>query len=141
MSAEQEAFAFVTNQIGQVVIILLAIIGGFRWLDKRNEKKVNDAMIKLAGDNQDGKGGIIGNIMSQYENDQKHTRSEMKNLRSRFSMVIKYLAGDVRRIDGAVERIAEKQGVYYSKSEHKYEEEDQKIQDEDNGNNDRDYSL
>lgn len=137
MSAEQEAFAFVTNQIGQVVIILLAIIGGFRWLDKRNEKKVNDAMVKLAGDNQDGKGGIIANIMNQYEQDQKLNRGEMKNLRSRFSMVITHLAGDVRRIDNAMEKVAEKQGVYYTKSEHKYEEEDKKIQDEDNGK----YSL
>lgn len=145
-NAESEIFAFITNQIGQIIVILLAIIGGFRWLDKRNEARVKESEIRLLGENKDGTGGIIGHLLSNANANNANLARNVRHIRERLTMLIKFLAGDVKRLDIAMEKIAQKSGVYYTRSQHDYEQTDEQIRRDEyrerpDNNNDNDKGL
>jgi hypothetical protein len=120
MAVESEIIAFVTNQIGQIIIIILAIVAGFRWLDKRNEQRVIESEIRLLGEQRDGKGGIIGTLLNQHAAHSDKVNRNIKYIRERMLLLVKFLAGDVRRLDVTMEKIAQKSGVYYTRSQHDY---------------------
>lgn len=105
MAITDDAVAFLTNQIGVIISLVLTIIMGFRWLQRENKKHSDILEIKLLGKDRDGKGGIVNDLRIEAskctDTAMKHTDDAIKDLRKD----IRYMVRDTRRMEKALEQI------------------------------------
>lgn len=114
MAITDDAVAFITNQIGVIISLVLTIIMGFRWLQRENKKHSDNLEIKLLGKDKDGKGGIVNDLRVEAK---AHVDRSMKDV----TKDIRYMARDMRRMEKTLEVIT--RGRYVS-TKSKVEEEE-----------------
>lgn len=114
MAITDDAVAFITNQIGVIISLILTIIMGFRWLQRENKKHSDNLEIKLLGKDKDGKGGIVNDLRMEAK---AHVDRSMKDV----TKDIRYMARDMRRMEKTLEVIT--RGRYVS-TKSKVEEEE-----------------
>ena len=98
MAITDDAVAFLTNQIGVIISLVLTIIMGFRWLQRENKKHTDTLEVRILGKDKDGKGGVVNDLRVEAE---RHVDESIKSLHKD----IQYMARDMRRIEKTLEVI------------------------------------
>ncbi len=128
MSGYEDVGVFLSNQIGQIIIIIASIFTAAKYVDRRNDQKVMAVRKEFLGEKLDGEGGILGGLKAEWTHDIRSINKNIETLSQRFDMVIDYIGKDINRIDKAVERVSSRAGVYHvSKEEDNYTRRDQNI--------------
>lgn len=104
------AFDFVQNAIGQIIAMVATIIAAARWIDKKNQEKVDKVKREVMEEVND-KEARWKAVFDSIRRDFDSIRRDIRNVKLQEETIRGYIERDIARIDRNVERLSSRTGV------------------------------